>query len=225
MPQEVRSLETIELIRIACYALNAISCFTLAVYFVREFFTKRLRPSLAWAVGFGSLGVAIIAMAMTTMEVSKSVLTAGFLLSTLTAPSLYYGASLLFFKEGSFFREKFTVIFYLVVLIVGLTVIVITPVEYLVERLTFIVQPIYLFAYLVIGILFLQVSRRLPTNDPRRRTITLVAAAWGIISFWVAYVLFFLYKYIALEAVVFLIGSVGFLLLLYGMTTGKTSKK
>lgn len=219
-------METIELVRLACYAVNIIASFLLAGYFIREFITKRLRASLAWGLGFTMLGIVLITLAFAvTTVISKPALYFGFLFSATTISLLYYGTSLLFFREGSFFREKMTVILWLAVILIGWSLTYIIPADQVLERTRLPSSVINVLIYFVIGILFYQVSRRIPKEDPRRRTITLVAIAWFIITFWNAYIGAFVGEYVLPEAIVFLFGSFGFMLLLYGMTTGKTARR
>ncbi|MBU7044921.1 MAG: hypothetical protein HXS54_00675 [Theionarchaea archaeon] len=219
-------METIELIRVASYVINAVACFVLSVYFLRDFFTKRLRASLAWGIGFLLFGLVVLNLILlSTAELSKSAVYFGFLLTSVMVFCLYYGASLLFFNERSFFREKMAIIYCLATLFIGLILTYLTPTEKIVETMRTPTTAMYGILYIVITILFYQVSRRIPEGDPRRRTIGLVSLSWAIIAFWNFYIAFAWLERPSIEAGIFLLGSFGFLLLLYGMTTGKTTRK
>lgn len=217
-------METIELIRVASYAINAIACFVLGAYFAREYFAKRLRASLAWCVGFFLFGLVVLNLIFITTEVTKGAVYLGYLMTAVMVFGLYYGASLLFFREGSFFREKFAALYALAVLLMGWILTYVTPVEQIIERLRLPSTALYTLIFFIIAVLFLQVSRRISSGDPRKRTLTLVSTAWFILAIWQAYVGVALGEQPVIEAIVFTIGSFGFLLLLYGMTTGKTAR-
>ena len=214
------------MIRLVCYIINALATFVLGCYFLKEFINKRLKASLAWGIGFLMWSPVIANLAfMATVEISKVAVMGGFVITSIMVALLYYGASLLFFNEESFFREKFTVIYFLATLFVGLGLAYVTPAgEGFVEKIRGPSSAMYTLLSIVIGTLFLKVSRRLNTTDPRRKTITLVAAGWYIIGLWEAYIGLAWLEYPSIEAIIFLLGSFGFILLLYGMTTGKTTK-
>ncbi|KYK37998.1 MAG: hypothetical protein HXS46_14000 [Theionarchaea archaeon] len=220
-------METVELIRLGCYATNATTSFILAVYFLRDFARKRLRASLAWGLGFAFFGVAMVPMAaIATIEITKPAMAIGVVISSLEVLFLYYGASLLFFREGSFFREKFAVIYFLATIVVGELFVMYTPIEKVAERLAPGVTAIIAIVYIACAILFFQVSRRLPKDDPRRRTITLVSLGWVFIVLWAFYIaVFWLRAPASADAALFLLGSVGFVLVLYGMITGKATRR
>ena len=219
-------METIEIIRLACYVVNIISSFILGVFFIREFSIKRLRASLAWGLGFILFGITISNLAfMAAAEVSKPAVYIGFAFTAIFIALLYYGASLLFFKERSFWREKMTVIWFFAVLLVGLVLTYFTPAEQITQAVRGPSLTLTGTVYFVIAILFYQVSRRIPKEDTRRRTITLVSAGWWMILIWNIYLALFFGEHLILEAFAFLLGSLGFLLLLYGMTTGKTAER
>lgn len=220
-------MDIIEFIRLACYAVNTVVCLSLVGYFIRDYMVKKLRTSLAWAVGFLMLSFLIVSLAMytTIAEVSRAQVMFSFVLAATGVSSLYYGASLVFFGEESFFREKITVIFFLIVLFIGSFLTYTTDKSQLIPTVGFWTVWIFMAFYVAIGTMFYWVSRKVPDTDPRRRAIALVAVAWYIIAFWNSYVGLAWGENVAVEAVVFLLGSFGFLLLLYGMTVGKTTRK
>ncbi len=218
---------TIEFVRVVCYAVNGISSLLLSGYFFREYMVKRLRASLAWGTGFFLFLIAVITIYyVTAVEAAKPVLYFGFIFSAFLVSLLYYGTSLLFFSEGSFFREKMTAIYWVVVIIIGVTLTYSAPSDRLIEYTRLPGMAVFVFGYALIGFLFSRVSVRLPKGDLRRRTTILVSLAWFIIAGWnLGIGIFTGGKNPIVEAFIFLFGSVGFLLLLYGMTTGKTTRR
>ena len=220
-------METVELIRLACYIVDIIVCFILVGYFIREYVYKKLRASLAWAVGFTLFGFLIISLASytTIAEVSKFQVMMAFIFAALAVSSLYYGASLVYFDEGSFFREKMTVALFVGVLVIGSIITYITPQAQLISTMGFWTTWIFFSVYVAIGTMFYSVASKLSKGDPRRRPIIMVALAWYIVSIWNNYVGLAWGENPAVEAGMFLFGSFGYVLLLYGMTTGKTTKK
>lgn len=217
-------METIELMRVASYAINAIVCFILGTYFAREYLAKRLRASLAWCLGFFLFGLVVLNLIFITTEVTKGIVYLGYLLAAVMVFGLYYGASLLFFREGSIFREKFAALYALIVILTGWILTYVTPVDQIIERLKLPSIAFYALIFFIIAVLFLQVSRRISSEDPRKRTLILVSAAWFILTIWQIYIGLALGEYPLIEPIVFTMGTGGFLLLLYGMTTGKTGR-
>jgi hypothetical protein len=214
-----------QLILLACYTLDIIALVLLAGYFIREFVAKRLRASLAWGLGFLFFIFVILNLAgLAVGEVSKSTVLFGVILSSLSLTLYYYGASLLFYGEGSFMREKMTVIIFIIIFGIASSIVYITPAAELAETLRAPFIAMAVLVTLTISVLFYQVSRRLDRADHRRRTVTLVSLAWLVVTIWLCYIGLFWGVYPLLEAGVFVLGSVGFLLLLYGMTTAKPAK-
>ncbi len=215
---------SIETLRLVCYIVDAFATLLLAGYFLREYMAKRLRASLAWCLGFILFTILMLQLAFftTIVELSKLQVMIAFTFAAALVSLLYYGGALLYFGKKSFFREKATVLFFFVVLLIGSVLTSITEEKDLIERVGPPTGIIYGIAYVVIGTFFLQVSGKLPKEDPRRRTLTVVGLAWYIIAGWNTYVGLFFKRFPLLEPIVFLVGSFGFLLLLYGMTTGKT---
>ncbi|MGD2248624.1 MAG: hypothetical protein PVF58_09475 [Candidatus Methanofastidiosia archaeon] len=214
------------LIRLVCYVIDIIVCFLLVGYFIREYMIKKLRASLAWAVGFFLFSLMIISLASyTTIDtVSKIQVMVAFVLASSAVSSLYYGAALIYFGEKSFFREKMTSIFFVGIIIIGSILTAVTDKSELVSTVGNYTNGIFLLVYVVIGSMFFAVSRKLPGGDPRKRAINMVGIAWYIVAIWNTYVGLFWGEDPLLEAGMFLLGSFGFLLLLYGMTTGKATR-
>lgn len=218
-------METIELVRLACYGINALVLFVLAGYFGLEYSRKKLRASLAWTLGFLLFGIVVVNLAfLATAGVTKPQVVLGAVLTASNMALLYYGASLLFFSEKSFFREKMTVAIFSLFLVITVFVVYLIPVEELAEKLRLPFTGLMALITAVIAILFYRVRTRLAIGDPRRRTVTYVSAAWAVITLWLFYIAMFWAVYPQIEAGVFLLGSFGFILLLYGMTTGRATK-
>ncbi|KYK37109.1 MAG: hypothetical protein HXS46_05070 [Theionarchaea archaeon] len=83
---------------------------------------------------------------------------------------LYYGASLLFFQEKSFFREKMTGIIFLICAVYFGYLVAVLPVERFRQAVATPIQlglmtPIFL----VIAILFYSISRNLKPGDPAKK--------------------------------------------------------
>lgn len=218
-------METTELIRLVSYILNTLVILVLSGYFFREYLIKKLRASLAWGIGFLFLGIAMANLTfMATVEVTRPMVLIGGVFTATMIALLYYGASLLFFREGSFFREKMAIVYFALVLIVQTTTALLAPADRIAETVRGPTLGLIGIAYLLIAILFYQVSRRLSAEDPRRRTITLVSAAWVIIFVFNMYLAFQWGEQPTIESIGWIIGSFGWFLLLYGMTTGKTTR-
>lgn len=218
-------METIELVRLICYGISIIACFILSGYFFREFNAKKLRASLAWGLGFLLFGFGQMTTAfLATAEVSRSGIAVGAVFTAGMISLLYYGASLLFFREKSFFREKMAAVIFIVAFALEIFLAYIAPENQIAE---FVRGPTTAFLgiiYFLIAVLFFRVSRRLPDGDPRRRTLSLVSAGWVIILIWNIYLGLFWGDYPSIESGVYIFGSFGYILLLYGMTTGKTTR-
>lgn len=212
-------------ILLACYTVNIIALFLLGGFFFREYFTKRLKASASWGFAFILYALVVINLAfLATGEISKSSVMVGVILTSVMMALFYYGASLLFFSEGSFFREKFAVILFFLIFAISSFIVIYFPTEEIVAVMRTVTTLMMATVFFLIGVLFYRVSGRLPRGDPRRRTVTLVAAAWFIVVIWLVYIAFFWGEYAIPEALVFLLGSSGFLLLLYGMTTGRATR-
>lgn len=216
-------MEYIETIRIATYGVNVAVCLILTIYFSKEYNQKRLRASLAWAIAFFLYALLLISMIlMATVEITKSYLMLSYVFSALLVSLFYYGASLVFFEEKSFFRETMTILFFLTVIFLGSVLMFLLPAEEFIAKMSVPIVGVYVIIYSVIGILFYQSSQKMPEVDPRRKSTLLVSIAWFIIAIWNAYLAGFWLENPRIEALVFSFGSCGFILLLYGMTQGKT---
>lgn len=221
--QEVTKLVDTQNILLVCYGINTVVLGTLAVYFYREYYVKRLRASLAWALGFTFFAFTVANLAVLTTEITRSQVALGGLIAAVMLSFFYYGASLLFFSEKSFFREKMTTILFLVVLGMSEFLAITFPLERLASIRLFIMLP-YWVIFSGISYLFYRVRGRLSKEDPRRRPITLTAVAWFIVAIWMFYIEFLWGWNRIIEAVVFLLGSFGFGLLLIGMTWGRGTR-
>lgn len=201
----------------------------LAVFFTREFLTKRLRATGAWALAFWfyffGLLVDLIVLFFEEIPAGKVSLFAGLMMLALAMTLFYYGTSLLFFSPTSIFRERMAIAIILVYTVYSAYLIITLPVKGFREA---VITPIQLGLmtpiFFVITILFYRVSRRLVPDDPRRQTLLLVAGGWfltmanaigrGVATGYSA----------SLDSVISVIGAVGWLLVLYGMALGKAAR-
>ena len=209
-----------------CYGINSIVLGVLAIYFLREYMNKKLKASLAWALGFAFFLLTVVNLGfLTTGVIGKPQVAFGAFVAPLMLAFFYYGASLLFFGEGSFFREKMTIILFIVVFGLSEFLVIYLPADQIADRMKAPTMIFFVFVFSVIAILFYQVSRRLPKEDPRRGSVALVSAGWLTVTFWMGYVGFYWGENPVLEAAVFLLGSFGFVLLFIGMTRGRATRR
>jgi hypothetical protein len=221
-------LET-SIIVLTSYAISVVVTFVLSMYFFREYRYKKLRASLAWGIGLflyaftqlTDISVAVFG----EMSVGKPGLVAGLVVTALGMVLFYYGTSLLFFSPGSFFREKMSALILVVYTLYFSYLVITLPVEGFREA---VVAPIHIGLlvpiFLVISVLFYRVSRRLPHDDPRRRTILLVSAGWLCLVFNSGFRAFFLGYNPILDALIESLHVLAWILILYGMVLGKVAK-
>lgn len=215
-------------IAVICYVVAILATAILAGYFFREYLNKKLRASLAWAVGLFLITLALFTdlivelfgeIAVGTLGLGIALMIVVFALSL-----LYYGTSLLFFSPGSFFREKFSI---LIICILGIYFILLLmryqAGEFREIALTWVNALAMSPILFVIGFLFYRVSRRLNSNDPRRRTILLVSAGWFFIT-GNSVTRQFLGGNQYLDSIIHLFVAIGWVLVLYGMILGKATK-
>lgn len=224
-------MNVVEVVVIASYIVSFIAALILSVYFFREYFRKKLRASIAWAfafLGFAVMSVSDISItAMGGEEVAGggAVLILGMLFLTFTMTLFYYGTSLLFFNPGSFFREKMTAIIGIVYIIFSFYLVITIPVEGFRDAVAPYLQLLLMTPlYFVIAVLFYRVSRRLPSDDPRRRTVFFVSAGWFLQLINSIYRGAFLDPFGASNAFFVILSSLGMILILYGLALGKAAR-
>lgn len=222
----------VSMIYVVTYAVAAIATFGLAVYFIREYFIKKLSASLAWALGLGLYGFAMVTDISTKVagevSVGKPAIGIGLVIFTLSLTLFYYGSSQLFFSKGSFFREKMSVVIFVLFMVLNIVLLVRIPLEGfrdLAAWATELIQAAPIF--LVIAILFYRVSRRLAGDDPRRRIVSLVSAGWTLAFFNAVYLgtqSVVKFESPIGDAVINLLHAVAWVFILYGMAIGKAAR-
>ncbi|MBU7027741.1 MAG: hypothetical protein HXS48_12465 [Theionarchaea archaeon] len=158
----------------------------LSVYFFRDYILRRFRASLAWGVGFiphSTLGswfpLIILEIFLSTAEAEDGCL---MITAVLGITLLYYGASLLFFKKGSFLREKMSVLIMLVYS-VFVFYFMTTHLYSTIWGDTYLVLPVLKTPILlVIAILFFRIYRKMDSDDPSKRILLIVTIAWFLLT-------------------------------------------
>ena len=211
-------METIETIQLVGYVISIIVCTVLAVFFLRKFLNKRLRASLWWAAGFSSLACGILAAAVGAFYGVHTILVIAFVFVAASVAFLYYAASLLFLDRGSFFREKFTVILFLVSF-----VLFVLPVYFLFEKyVTTMRSPtmtLFVIAFLVIAVLFNRTAAKLSEEYLCKILGALQSLAWWVAAVWSLYIAS-LWGSVTAAGFVFVLSSFEFVLLWYGCKGG-----
>ncbi|MBU7037776.1 MAG: hypothetical protein HXS52_07570 [Theionarchaea archaeon] len=210
------------------YVVAIAAGLVLSLYFFRDYFAKRLRASLAWAVGLFLYSLTQIQPILVEVsgptQVGVLAMTLGFMVLALAMVLLYYGASQLFFSSGSFFREKFSVI----LLVIFFSIIALFSI--FADEQDFIAGATVLSGIIVMGpikfsiaFLFYRVYRRLEAGDPRRRTVSLLAYGWALDA--LTAVIFGLALSVAVEAATHLLHAVAWIVIFYGMAIGKVTRR
>lgn len=213
---------------VGTYIVAIAAGLVLSIYFFRDYFAKKLRASLAWGVGLLLYSLTQIQPILVEIsgptEVGVTTMTIGFLILALAMVLLYYGAAQLFFSPGSFFRERFTVILLMIFFSI------ITLFSTLSSQEEFIAGATFLSGIIVMGpiksviaFLFYRVYRRLETDDPRKRTVSLLVYGWALDAF-TAFV-FGLALSVSIEAVTHLLHAVAWVIIFYGMAIGKVARR
>lgn len=220
------------IIYLATYVIATIATFILAVYFLREYFAKRLPASLAWSIGFLLYGFGqltdILINLIGEVSVGKPAIALGLIIVASAMTLFYYGTSQLFFSPKSFFREKMSVIVFLLFIVFYSILLWSYPTEGFRTAVVGWTETSILIIFLVISILFYRVSRRLTSGDPRRKIVFLVSAGWflaAIDAFYLGVFQGFLqYTPPIADAGIHLIHAAAWLLILYGMAIGKAAR-
>lgn len=200
--------------------------FLLAIYFFSQYTKKKRRAPLVWCGGFFLFGlsqVPILAMRYfrdPTTNIFFALLAA--FLAALSLGLLYYGASLLYFTQGSFMREKFSVILWAAMLAAIIVFVYMVPREAILSSVFFMVAAGFIFPVLLaVALIFFVVWYKLDPTNPKRVNVLLVGAAWlaysvvnGIGSFYFG---------TPFEWMFYILSIVSFLFLLFGMSIGKVT--
>ena len=200
--------------------------FMLAVYFLHRYNQKKMEIPLVWAAGFFFFGLSQIPIwAMryfqdTTTNMYFALL--GAFLAALSLALLYYGTSLLYFRKGSFMREKLSIIFFVIMTVVILAFPYVMSTESVLSTVFLVVASGFIFPILfIVAIIFFIIWHRLEPTNARKPNVFIVAVAWLMYSLLNGLTsTFFLKQY---DWVFFSIATISFLLLLYGMTLGKAT--
>ncbi len=220
-------MELVEMVRSASFLTGTLVCAALAVYFLHAFLRKRLRASSWWATGFSLLTCGISAMTVIALYGSHRIQVVLAFVLTVVAASVaffYYAASLHFFHKTSFFRKRFTVIFFGVSLVLFLLPLYLFTEERTVALAGSSEIALFVVAFLAIVVLFTYIVRNVLKKYHCRRTVALQSLAWWIVVLWSLSIVLFWESATAI-GLVFVLGLLGFLLLLYGCKGGDTTGK
>lgn len=219
--------DLVDYLNVGTYVIAMAAGLVLSAYFFREYFAKKLRASLAWAIGLLLYSLTQIQPVLVEIsgptEVGTTTMTIGFLMLALAMTLLYYGTSQLFFSQGSFFREKMSIIIMLIFFVIIILFSSLSKPEDFIAGATalsgiIVMGPIKA----IIAFLFYRVFRRLTADDPRRMTVFLLAFGWALDAL-TAFV-FGLALSATIEAVTHLVHAVAWIIILYGMTAGKVTR-
>lgn len=211
------------------YAVAIGATFILSVYFFREYTRKKLRTSLAWAVGLLIFSVTQIfdlyVAAFGEITLGKPILAIALIVHVFGMVLLYYGTSLLFFETESFFREKLSALIMSIYIVYFGYIVAVLPVEGFREA---VLAPIQLGLmtpiFLAIAISFYYVSRSVERIDPRRLILLLVSAGWFLEVIDSLYRGLFLGSSGTFDATSNVLRAVGWIFIFYGMIIGKVMK-
>lgn len=222
-------MEPIGMIQLVYYVTSMLVCVVLAAYFLRKFLSNEGLISLWWATGFSLLALGILAITVIALlGLHKIHVMLAFAFVAASVAFLYYAASLPFFDEKSFFREKFAVILFVVSFVLFLLLIYLSPEEHVAEIIGSPVMALFAVAFLVLAVLFNRVAvsfsqvveffaQRIKDRDREyviRRLGALQSLVW-IIAVWSLCSALFWGSVMAV-GLVFVLSSFGFILLLYG---------
>lgn len=212
------------------YAVAIAATFIISVYFFYEYYVKKLRSSLAWALGFFFYGIAqsshLTADMVGEIAMGKLGFAVGIMVLIFAMILFYYGTSLLFFDEKSFFREKASFLLFLVFTAYSLYLVMVLPMEGFLKAIATPISLVLMMPiFLVMGVLFYHVCRALARDDSRRQTVLLVSMGWFLVGISSLYLGLFLgYSGIS-DSANYIVHVVAWILILYGMTIGKATRK
>ncbi len=220
------SISTVEILRWTSTLVSISVKFVLAGYFLMKYSHKRMTVPLVWGIGFFFFGFSQVPILIMryfrdpTTNMAFALL--GAFIAILSLAFLYYGASLLFFAKGSFMQKPLSLIFFVVMLVcLAVFPFMIAP-ENILRSIFFLVATGFIFSLLlIVALIFFVTWRHLEPDIPRRPNVLFVAVAWavyavtnGLGSFSVG---------TPFEWIFYVVSSVAFLFLLYGMTAGKAT--
>ena len=213
---------------VVSYVVAIIATGIISAYFFREYSLKKLRASLAWAVGLLLYMITQIGHLASSMfgdiAVGKPMFAILLIALAVSFALLYYGTSQLFFDEESFFREKMAILIFLVCLVVFSYLLITVPTEGFADASRLPVEIIATILFLTIAALFYRVFRGLAPDDHRRIIILLVSAGWFLAAVDTFYLGFFEGVSRISDAGINLVHLIAWLLILYGMVLGKATR-
>jgi hypothetical protein len=224
--QEVIIILTLEILRWTSTIVSIGVKFLLAAYFFNIYSQKKSGVPLILGTGFSFFGlsqVPILSMRYLgdpTTDMYFALL--GAFLAALSLALLYYGTSLLYFKVGSFMHKRFSVLLFVVMLVVILCFPFTLTTEAVLKHVFMVVATGFIFPILfLVAVIFFYIWMRLEPDNPRKISVFLVGAAWltyslvnGIGSFYFG---------TAFDWLFYTLSIIAFLVLLYGMTLGKAT--
>lgn len=219
----------ISVVWLASYTVAISATLILSAYFFREYYLKKLRTSLAWAVGLLLYAVSQLGHVFATVygeiTLGKPVLVIVIMPLALTMTLFYYGTSVLFFKKGSFFRERVPIILLLIYVIYLAIIIAVLPEEGFAAKAAAPIElGVILPIFLVIAILFYRLSRRIPVDDPSKRIVFIVSLGWFMASVDAFYLALFMGSSTITDSLINIVHAIAWILILYGMALGKAAK-
>lgn len=218
---------------VATYLVVAATALILSVYFLRDYGAKKLRASLAWGLAFAlycpAALVEVFIRIAGEVKVGWGGIIFGLAIVTLAMTLFYYGASLLFFNPGSFFRGRMTLLIFLIYVVYYSYVVSILPLEGFRTAVAPYSSIGGIFPiFLTVSALFYRVSGRIAPGDPRRRTVLLVSSGWllgGLVHLYLGLSAAFLTISLAvLDPVINVIHALAWILILYGMVYAKVAR-
>lgn len=217
-------MESIDVIQLLGY-ISALACFAVAGYFLHDAVKKRRAP-LWWAAGFSLSACGSLAMMAVRYGLDRSYASGAFALFAAAMAVFYYAASLLFFNRDSFFREKFTVVLFLVSIVLLMLPMYVLPEEHTLNVMKSPAVSLFTVAFLVLAVVFHRVAvlcGRIAVGPYKayicRWLGALLFLVW-ILAVWCLYIALFWGSIIAI-GLVFALSSFGFVLLWYRCKGGE----
>ncbi len=220
---------SMSILYVISYIIAIAAVISLSGYFFREYSIKRMHASLAWSLGFLFYGIAQInhlsADVLGDVRVGKPAFAIGMMMLVFAVTLFYYGTSLLFFDEGSFYREGLPVIIFLGYSVYSVVILVELPLEGFVEAVApFLSLGEMMPMFLVIAAPFYLTSKKLDQSDPRRHMLLLLFTGWFFVAVSSAYLGTSLGFSWVTDSMIYILQMLAWLLILYGMTIGKAAK-
>jgi hypothetical protein len=218
-------METIWIIFLMLYVAATATILILSMYFFRHYIAKKSRVSFIWCLGFFFFAIATAHYLLRAYEgITRTEFLIELIIFVLAVVLFYYGTSLLFFKEGSFFREKMAALILGFYLALFLFLVYITPPDRLIDGLRVPTQiGLMMPVFSVIAVFFYVISQRIDPGDPSRQRFFCVSIAWFLLAFDSLYEGFFWLESLALDLVARIFQTMAWFLMLYGMTIRRTA--